>query len=326
VLIFVVVGGKYSKNIKYFSINVGNGLEVTGVDENGRKTAPFRHVIVLSGLYADTPARMKVANTMGSASAYLACQWCWLAGAKASAADDDAEEIGKAMLFRGYAKPAPVRVGILAGTQVQIHHARKDPARRLLTSQQMLARAKWVEDNGRTKHTAKVSVCLGLSLVMKELPYTDYVNFFMLPFGHTVFLGVVKDFVHLMLGSLPASTNSGLVISSEAKKMIKAAEAAPVLTSDFGRPFKSVVEKSGSYVMENWCRLIEVYSVYIFSPDVHGEEVLPPLAKKAWGHLRRFVMHHMRGHSTIDPRASRQAKVEILEFAKIMDEVSFVVS
>ena len=300
----------------------GSGLEVTPVDESGRKLPPMRHTIVLSGLYADTPARMKVANTLGSASAYLACQWCCFAGTKSSAADSDAAETGKAMLFRGYAKPAHVKVGILAGTEVQLHHPRKDPPRRLLTSIQMHARALLFERQGKTTRAAKVTGCLGRCIVMEELPYTDYVNFFILPFGHAVFLGVVKDFIQLILGQLPTTGSSGLLVTTpEARRLMKAAEAAPVLTSDFGRPFKSLVEKNGSYVMENYSRLVEVYSVYIFSPDVHGEEVLPPLAKKAWGHLRRFIMHHMRSHAAAHPDASRQALLEIVEFAKIMDEV-----
>ena len=295
---------------------VGDGIEVTPVDASGNKEAPMRHVVVLTGLYADTPARMKVANTVGSASAYLACQWCNFAGTKSSASEAEAGDTGRAMLFRGYSKPAQVSAGPLAGTDVQIHHPRNDHPQRVLTSAKMCRRGEMVEA-GRA--TAKNTGCLGQCMIMKELPYTDYVNFFMLPFGHTVFLGVVKDFLHLLLDpSLPFSREV-FVVNNEARKRIKEAEASFVLTSDFGRSYMGV-DKFGQYVMENWCRFVEVFSVFLFSQDVHGMDVLPPLAKKAWGHLRRFVMYHMRGYAHGGVVAANKARMEILEFAKLMDD------
>ena len=309
----------------------GNGLIVHPTDNSGQKLPPIRHRLLLSGMYADSPARMKVANTMASAAAYLACQWCWFAGTKARASEETLDT-GRAMLFRGYATQALVKVGPLQGEHIQLHHADHDKAERLLTSQDMWDRAEFVESQKKpstgkvSAKVAKVSGCLGLCPIMKALPYTDYVNFFILPFGHAVFLGVVKDCVKLILGQLPEDGSlykDMLVANRGARRAINAQEGSFVLTSDFGRPYTSVIDRSGTYVMEDWSRFLEVYSVYLFSSDVHGREVLPQLAKKAWGHLRRFVLYHMRSAGrTEDPTAPRKALEELLEFAKIMDVVS----
>ncbi len=261
---------------------------------------------------------------MGSASAYLACQWCWFTGSKAAATSESIEETGKGMLFRGYASPVSMKLGRLSGKHIQLHHPRHDIPERVLTADEMMARGKWVEQKGKGADAAKVSGCLGICPVMATLPYTDYVNFFILPFGHAVFLGVVKDFIKLVLCQLQdVNADHVLVATRDARRAIKSEEGAFVLTADFGRPYSSVIDKSGTYVMENWCRFLDVFSVYLFSSNVHGGEVLPPMAKKAWGHLRRFVLYHMRGKAfNPDPSAGRQAMEEILEFAKIMDTVS----
>ena len=155
---------------------LGSGLLVNPVESDGKKGTPMSHRILLSGLYADTPARMKIANTMCSASAYLACHWCCFAGAKAPK-QSNAEETGRGMLFRGYATPAYCAVGILQKQSIQLHHDRYDNAKRVLTTQDMWDRGEFVESksNGTAADkadAAKVSGCLGLCSVMKALPYT----------------------------------------------------------------------------------------------------------------------------------------------------------
>jgi hypothetical protein len=74
--------------------------------------------------------------------------------------------------------------------------------------------------------------------------------------------------------------------------------------------------------MENWARFVEVFSVYLFSSDVHGVQLLSDVAKKAWGHLRRFILYHMRPAEEYSERARKAARRELLEFAKILDTVS----
>jgi hypothetical protein len=124
------------------------------------------------------------------------------------------------------------------------------------------------------------------------------------------------------------------LLSSAAKRKLQQHDKDFRLTSDFGRPYSNLLSKQGRFVVENWVRWTEVFSSYLLCPLVHGsnEQLLPPLAKKAWGHLRRFIMHHQRIQvdpaDPLGPNSSyhadrrQDARTELLEYAKIMDEVS----
>lgn len=76
------------------------------------------------------------------------------------------------------------------------------------------------------------------------------------------------------------------------------------------------------YVIENWVRWVDVFSTYLLSEEVVGRpEVLRPHMKVAWGHLRRFILHHMRPQqdsSTAEARA--QARAEFLAFCRLMEQ------
>lgn len=50
---------------------------------------PFTHKVILAFIYADGPARSKLIQSMGSAGAYLACWFCWLAGTVVGHDDED---------------------------------------------------------------------------------------------------------------------------------------------------------------------------------------------------------------------------------------------
>lgn len=100
-----------------------------------------------------------------------------------------------------------------------------------------------------------------------------------------------------------------------------------LLTCDIGRPYEPL-GLSNSYVVEQLVRHHEVFSVMLFNKDVTGIDALPPLAKKAWGHLRRGIRHFHRLRDYLDgsPEAMRRwereraaAQAELLEFAKLME-------
>jgi hypothetical protein len=298
----------------------GEGLLVTPVDQNRRPLPAFRHTVVLTGLHADTPARTKISGTMASAMAYLPCQWCWFAGSQFR------EELGTtAMLFRGYCTPRVMKAGVLKDKHIQLHHPAYDPPERLLTAAQQMERAEAAFARIGQKDVGRMFGCIQPCLVMKILPYTDYNNFFLLPLGHSLFLGVVKDFVKLVTGELgDGDLEKPFLISKDGLKAIAQAEKHLILTSDFGRPYISIINKQGRYVMEDWARFLEVFSVYLFSDKAMGLTILPPLAKKAWGHLRRFALYHMRHSYARDKETRDAATADLLEYAKVLDEVKFI--
>lgn len=222
----------------------GPGLVVSPAFKDGATVSclpPRRHRVVLTGLYCDTPARCKAGQMMKSASAFLACNFCWLAGTK-----NIPEMPGnKATLFLGYEKPIQPGRGLLAGTVMQIGI---DDEVRLLTDEQQRWRAELVE-TARTddpEFDPGLYGCAGYSRFHRELPYLHYNNFFIVPFAHAVFLGVVKDFMKLALGFQGRQGMAGSCCMSYATlRAIKEREKDYILTSDFGRPLSSIVNKSG---------------------------------------------------------------------------------
>lgn len=299
----------------------GPGLVVSPVSREADgslvRLPPTMHRVVLTTLYADTPARVKAGQFMKSASAYLACQFCWFAGEKANT---NAQVDNNATLFLGYNQSVTASRGLLMGQALQIG---VDDQARLLTNSQQRERARLVEGiKDEPDFDAGHYGCAGYSVFHKALPYIDYNNFFVLPFAHSVFLGVVKDFMRLVTGVLGRRGKAkDCCISYRGLRLIKEREQDYVLTSDFGRPLSSIVSKSGRYVIENWVRWVDVFSTYLLSKECHGEEVLPPQMKKAWGHLRRFILYHMRpAGEPFTQQACDEARYEFLSFCKIMEQ------
>ena len=174
------------------------------------------HIPILTGLHADTPARTKAGGFMGSAAAFLACQFCWFSGNKFP-------ECGGATLFRGYATPQTMRCGLLEGEQLQIG---VNDADRCISHEEQVSRAELMEeDNGKPESEllpAKFG-CHGWCPFLKQLPYLDYNDFFLLPWYHATYLGLVKDFWKLVTGArtkqttyvISASTDTGIAAGRE---------------------------------------------------------------------------------------------------------------
>lgn len=332
----------------------------------------IRHFPVLASLFADTPARTKVGNFMASAAAYLACNYCWFSGCRINS-------VKHTTLFLGYNAPQVMTKGIMKGRAVQIGVNDED---RFVSHEWHQHRAAYVEesivDGRHDEELAGMMGCKGACVLHKALPYLDYNNFFLLPIAHAMLFGMVKDAMNLFLGkgnSAPdkkrtkkpnvrgpqlgdwgtekgdwddADDLQGLElfrITNEAKRVMAARAKELNLTSDFGRSYWDVVQHSGSYLMENWWRWVEVFSVYILRPYYKSgvvTDVLPPLAAKAWGHLRKAVVYALRptldysngpgskmvGGVVMGPAHSFRseniaaARAEMLEYAKIMETVS----
>lgn len=207
------------------------GLHVTPHAEVEGKVvarAAFLHNIILSGVYADSPARCKVGNFMGSASAYLACNWCWFSGTKVPSS--------KATVFLGYSRPHQITVGFRQGLSAQI--GVNDEARRITHAEHVARAAAAKADHNLAPYVG----CHGPCVFVDNLFYLDYNDMFLLPIGHTFLLGVLKDFSFTLLGREKVP---GLTIQSKLLNKVKSVEKEISLTSDYGRPFTSFVESAG---------------------------------------------------------------------------------
>ncbi|EFJ47355.1 hypothetical protein VOLCADRAFT_92145 [Volvox carteri f. nagariensis] len=116
--------------------------------------------------------------------------------------------------------------------------------------------------------------CKGLT-AFAALPYVDLSCLFTVSTGHALLFGVVSDFVDYTLRSLkdikPADPDAKLVMSREARQRVAARSQFLVVTSDFGRRYKCIMQYRKSYRMEDWLHFVETFSSYIFKGDVLPE-------------------------------------------------------
>ncbi|EFJ39216.1 hypothetical protein VOLCADRAFT_101235 [Volvox carteri f. nagariensis] len=116
--------------------------------------------------------------------------------------------------------------------------------------------------------------CKGLT-AFAALPYVDLSCLFTVSTGHALLFGVVSDFVDYTLRSLkdikPADPDAKLVMSREARQRFAARGQFLVMTSDFGRRYKCIMQYRKSYRMEDWLHFVETFSSYIFKGDVLPE-------------------------------------------------------
>ncbi len=260
----------------------GDGMTVSPVGG-----LPFQHVIFLSGVYCDSPARQKLACVLQGAGAYLMCMYCWLCGVKENN-----------MRMLGYSQPVLCQFGKCKGMLLRM--GVNDRAR-MIGHEEQVTRA-LVAEAGTDLDTAKDVGVRRLNPFVKMLHYVDFNTLFPVPLYHALYLGVVKDFFGLLLDS---KGEFGMN-----KKTVSQREGHIVLPADFARPVLSVVSKQGRMVIENWVRLLEVYSTYLFWPSVGGvsSDVIPGIAKKAWGHLRRFSLYYQRYSQCGEDERRRQRR------------------
>ncbi len=276
--LMIIPGVKQPKSLDVYVNLVLEDFVTYGPDSGGLRVtplggSPFQHIIFLSGVYCDSPARQKLACVIQGASAYLMCMYCWLCGVKDSN-----------MRMLGYSTPVVCRYGKLRGQALQM--GVRDRVR-LLAHDEQVQRA-LVAEAGTNLDPAKDIGVRRLNPFVRLLPYVDFNTLFPVPFYHALYLGVVKDFFGLLLDSKTSFAMK--------KKVVSSREGHIILPADFARPVLSVVSKQGRMVIENWVRLLEVYSTYLFWPSLASSDgdVLPATAKEAWGHLRRFALYYQR--------------------------------
>ena len=110
-----------------------HGVEIHPAErdpETGRVAAgaAFRHMVMLTGIYADSPARGKLMYAVASWTAYFACAFCKLMGTMCDTV----------VRYLGYSKPAEVTKGHHNGCSFQMG---VNDSSRMITHEQQMARA-----------------------------------------------------------------------------------------------------------------------------------------------------------------------------------------
>lgn len=306
----------------------GVGIEVTIPEYIDSKTGlcvpskALSHKVIICGIYCDSQARAKLAKSMMSAMAYLPCYFCWLCAVR------DATR----MLMLGYSKGTTADRGKLRGREVRMGN-KEHTKMRVLDHDGQARRAAFCQHHKKNdpvdfKQVVSALGCHGDSYVFQKLTYLDRVFAWILPFFHTVMLGVVKGFLKVILGKADGELEGSELFKINNINRIKALEGNFILSADFLRPYEPV-EYVRMWNIEQTTRFIEFFSSFLFNPNVvfgqpttSNATLLSPLAKTAWGHLRRFVLHHLRTDTLTFCKDQRTAAREnILNFSAIMEEV-----
>lgn len=169
--------------------------------------------------------------------------------------------------------------------------------------------------------------CHGTSWLVQSLPYVDYNNIQLLPFAHTVLLGVLKDFWKHMLGNKKkagqAAAAGAISLAARAAMAARAAQISP--TADFGRPYRCIVKQRGEWTMEDWLHWSEVWAIYVLAPykDRRGRvnEPLPAYARDMWQLLRSIVLTLLRPNAILCTEAGRDGfQQDLLRYGQLVEE------
>lgn len=174
----------------------GPGIDVK-LPSNSADT--FTHRVILNSIVADGPARAKIGGFMGTASAYLACNFCFFSG----------ERDHNHTTFKGYLEPSTMQAGPFKGHDYQIG-VNNDAVK--LSHDCQVVRAAQVDSlfappapgaRAATKKEIDSKIkhfgCHYTPEILSRLPYLDRNNVFVLPFYHMAGLGLVKDFLGVSL-------------------------------------------------------------------------------------------------------------------------------
>jgi hypothetical protein len=232
------------------------GLDVVehtmGPDQQMQRR-PLKLVLLLGGVFGDTPADRKLALWLGHA-AYLGCGYCLLRGTYQNG-----------MYFLGYSQPTEYgrfkpdeRKGGDAPPDAAAPTAFcSDPVTHLPHAKQ-LARGLFID---RLQGTAAAKAetcsdlgCHGTSPIVSALWYVDYNNLFIVPIAHAGLLGLVKGFWSLLLAPRPGKKEEQeekwWLVSPEHRRLMAERAAHLTPTCDFGRLYTDIISKKGNWTME----------------------------------------------------------------------------
>ena len=158
---------------------------------------------------------------------------------------------------------------------------------------------------------------MGRNAFVELLPYLDSTVFWRVGTYHLLYLGLVKAFWRSVAFNLEAPVE-GLTLSKDDISKLDVFLTGLHLTRDFNRAFAGI-SQINTCLCEDWKRLVEVYSVFAFHPKSSPVQ-LPPLARKMWGHLRRFVLHHTSTNpNEYQPDVRKARQQDILAYGVMME-------
>ncbi|KAF6250103.1 hypothetical protein COO60DRAFT_1629987 [Scenedesmus sp. NREL 46B-D3] len=268
--------------------------------------------------------RAKLNFSIGSFLAYFACPFCKLAGTLR----------GKTVRFLGYCLPVLTPAGVGKGKWFQMGASDG----RLLQPPEQIAQAIAAAFNrARGFQPPPGNRYKGYSLLLRDLYWVHPSRLFVVPFCHAFHLGIFKDLMHLLFGKEARSgardeggtaAANPLRIPNDRRQVIRGRVEQMRLHPSFNRRFRSPFTSKASWQIEECARALQCFLPVCFRPVRRGsskEEVLQPdLAKKAYGHLKRFAAFHL-GHEGFDTQqeyvaAAIRAHQELLEYGKLVEQ------
>lgn len=163
--------------------------------------------------------------------------------------------------------------------------------------------------------------CHRLALPIQILPWLSYTSAFMLAPAHNILYGVVRDFFNYLLG---ADSGSFRLSIGVAKKVILEVGTEFVLTPEFPKPYRCILNNRGYYTMDDWLVYMDTYGPYTFL-RLKEAGALPRNAMdvliKMFGCLRRTVQHYLRPGVHTEVQRARAA-ADIMTYAKLAEVVS----
>ena len=143
-----------------------------------QRGSAFIHLVVLQGIYADSPARVKLLNC-ASMNAYMGSFYCWMTG----------QHLHGSMRWAGYHEPVTIERGARQGDLLQmgVHDQRLR-----ITNEEQCLRAGAVENGILNADFMGVH---GGCIIARMLPYTDINTLFLVPINHALHRGVIRDLI-----------------------------------------------------------------------------------------------------------------------------------
>jgi hypothetical protein len=320
-----------------------SGIQVSYINSEG-KQVEILHKPYWVFIHCDSPARSKL-GCFNGANATFCCPYC----------RHPSVRVEKALKPLGYLEPVSY-LHYICVTQ-------KEEQQRLVTYQMGVRRQRLSLENmehreklfmylfkkGRYQHE-EIRKELGINGkcdLFGKVTTLHRVHAFLLPFYHLIFLGVLKTFFTLLVKKDPkkkarkkrnrtkdrdedGSDTNEVTIFRLSK--LKELNNCIISTSDLGRPPRCL-SNIAAFLVEDAKNLWEFQGTLLMHPAVTSkvlgleDGVLPPLAKEAWGYLRRGIDFFMdqdtvsldkHGRTTL---AAKEAQESLLEFAKICEKV-----
>ena len=157
---------------------------------------------------------------------------------------------------------------------------------------------------------------------LARLPHFDMCFGPLLPWIHAGIWGIVRDFWRNVLLKKDNIDRPGWTLNEATKKKISELGNKLVLPSSVGRPYTDVITKSGTWIMEDWLRFLEIS--YIFDDALIDFE---PDIFQAWNVLRLGCAHYVLSHGWYEGMGLEEkvkhrmnARKNLLTYAQICDK------